>query len=424
MSNSSIPLKPPVSIFYRFEEFVLDAQDKKLFHRKHGYIHLEGKEFEILFLLVADAEKTLSTEQILSILWSDVIVESSNVNVRISNLRHKLGKKNRDKFIKTEFGANKGYRFVAKVTHLSLAEFEDFLNPKKKSIADSATVHNEVVESNPNLIIKVNTLENIESGLVKSSQSSIKEPIKEDFWISVIAALTSLFFFYFGIRFQNFGEKSTLFLIFVILTTCFYGVLVGLGLILEVAYQFDKYGWRASKLALFIVAVSSGAIFCALSLANFFLPHSLGRAIGIGVVFLVIGAILVCTMAKIVLPDTPITVASFQTQPAFAAFCKNVFLYFFPLYAIFNLGISCLIQSSVSLTKNLLFPVAFAIIWIFLFAFSYISTNYLSDNLLREKDGVIYHHHGLFASLLIFRAIFCFLPSLGCVIWYFVVCLQ
>ena len=124
------------------------------------------------------------------------------------------------------------------------------------------------------------------------------------------------------------------------------------------------------------------------------------------------------------LPNEPITAANFQTQPALAAYVKNVFIYFVPIYAVFVLLIYCLISRDFKVARSTLYPLGFFIILLSIITVSYFSTNRLSDNLLTEKGGTELTYHGLFFSLLVFRAIFCFAAPLGSVIWYFIVTLN
>jgi hypothetical protein len=190
--------------------------------------------------------------------------------------------------------------------------------------------------------------------------------------------------------------------------------------LLECAYDFDRYGWKATKMIPSIVLVSAGSMFAALTVAGNMLQANGSYAFWAGLLFLVAGAVASCVLAAFVLPNVPVTAAKFHTQSAIGAFCKNALIYFLPLYTVFGLLIFCFVYGSSALTKNVAFPIALAVVWMIFFVFSYLSTNYLSDNLLTEKDGRQYKYHGLFSLLLQLRMIFCFIAALGSVVWYFI----
>lgn len=150
--------------------------------------------------------------------------------------------------------------------------------------------------------------------------------------------------------------------VFITLATVFYGVLVGIGVLLECAYDFDRYGWNAAKMIPSIVFVSAGAMFAALTVAGNSLPENGIYAFWKGLLFLVTGAIISCVLAAFVLPNAPVTAARFQTQSAIGAFCKNVVIYLLPLYTVFGLLIFCFVFGPSELTKSVAFPIALAVI--------------------------------------------------------------
>jgi len=86
-------------------------------HEKRVYIdekekELTRKEFEILYLLVSNAGKLFSREDILHKIWSgDVIVTLRTVDVHLARLRKKIGKYNR--YVKSKPGY--GYIFLTDI---------------------------------------------------------------------------------------------------------------------------------------------------------------------------------------------------------------------------------------------------------------------------------------------------------------------
>lgn len=169
---------------------------------------------------------------------------------------------------------------------------------------------------------------------------------KSDTLFALAGIVVGLFIFGIGMRFRVCLIECLEQTIFIILASVFYGALAGIGTLLECAYQFDRYGWKVAKMIPSIFLVSAGAMFAGLTVAGNLLSRGVGPAFMGGLLFLVVGASASCVLASFVLPNLPVTAAKFQTQSAFAAFCKNVFVYFLPLYTVFGLLIFCFIYNS------------------------------------------------------------------------------
>jgi len=201
-----------------------------------------------------------------------------------------------------------------------------------------------------------------------------------------------------------------------------YGLLFWIALLLEVAYQFDTYGvtaiWLGCTLAV-INAVTSGAALL-LALKRLQGRGNGGLLIGLGV--LTAAAAGSCWLASLYLPDTPVTLTEFQAQPAFAAFLKNVVVYFLPLHVFFLLipfylasaaelkargVIAALPGDAISIGPRVLMVVCLAAV-----VYSLISTFFLLDRL---RTGV---YHGLFVSLIFVRFIVYFGLGFGSLLWY------
>lgn len=97
---------------YAFGHFVLDASERLLL-RERTPLPLRDKVFETLLILVRNAGRLLTKEELLEAIWPDTHVDESNLNQNISVIRRTLGDGN---FIQTV--PKRGFRFVAAVTRL------------------------------------------------------------------------------------------------------------------------------------------------------------------------------------------------------------------------------------------------------------------------------------------------------------------
>lgn len=98
---------------YRFDPFVLDASERLLL-RNGVPVPLREKVFETLLILVRNAGRLLTKEEILDAIWPGTHVSEANLNQNISVIRHALGE---EEFIQTV--PKRGFRFVAPVQRLS-----------------------------------------------------------------------------------------------------------------------------------------------------------------------------------------------------------------------------------------------------------------------------------------------------------------
>ena len=98
---------------YIFGPFRLNYAERTL-QRDEQIIALTPKAFDTLCQLVINHGHLLKKEELMELVWTDTIVEESNLNVIIHTLRKALGDDPREsKYIETV--AKRGFRFVAKV---------------------------------------------------------------------------------------------------------------------------------------------------------------------------------------------------------------------------------------------------------------------------------------------------------------------
>ena len=209
---------------------------------------------------------------------------------------------------------------------------------------------------------------------------------------------------------------------FVITVSLLYGLLFWIALLLEIAYRFDLFGTNALWLGLPLVLWIAAASFAGLTLTAKLVRREKRHSFFAGLAFFVGGVIAACLAMSFFLPNEPITAASFQTQPAFAAFLKNSLIYFLPLgvvYILIPFHFVCVRQNemqkdfsvsgknAINLHPSFLFG-----LWLFAAVYSILSTFRLLDNLLPGQ------YHNLFVSLVFLRFFFYFGLGLICLLWY------
>ena len=100
-------------MIHTFGEFRLDDQERQLL-RGETVVSLTSKAFDVLLLLVRNAERTVTKEEFMDTVWAGTVVEEANLADNISTLRQALGDDAREpRFIRTV--PKRGYRFVAVV---------------------------------------------------------------------------------------------------------------------------------------------------------------------------------------------------------------------------------------------------------------------------------------------------------------------
>ena len=98
---------------YRFGPFQLDIRERRL-SRGSEVIPLRLKVFDTLRVLVENAGRLVTKQELLDRVWPDAAVEENNLNHNVSVLRKALGEKaTGQQYIETV--PRVGYRFVAPV---------------------------------------------------------------------------------------------------------------------------------------------------------------------------------------------------------------------------------------------------------------------------------------------------------------------
>jgi DNA-binding winged helix-turn-helix (wHTH) protein len=190
----------------------------------------------------------------------------------------------------------------------------------------------------------------------------------------------------------------------------FYGLLFWLTVMLETAYQFDRYRAAALLLGLPLIAWNGGVMFAALSAIERFSLKNDRSVFMQGTFVLVLGTLVSCLAMLFFLPFEAITLARFQTQPAFAAFLKNALIYFLPLGIFYLLTPLYFISRAKQESFLTLLPNLFGFLFLALI-YSLFSTFYLLDNLLPSS------FHGLFVTLVFLRFIIYFGLGTASLLW-------
>ena len=98
---------------YRFGPFQLDVRERRL-SRGREVIPLRLKVFDTLRVLVENAGRLVTKQELLDTVWPETTVEENNLNHNVSVLRKALGEKaTGQQYIETV--PRVGYRFVAPV---------------------------------------------------------------------------------------------------------------------------------------------------------------------------------------------------------------------------------------------------------------------------------------------------------------------
>lgn len=128
-----VQLRSPV---FEFEDFRLEPATRRLL--KSGCaLTLAPKDFDLLLVLVRLRERVVGKDELLRIVWPDVVVEESNLSQHIFTLRKLLGDEaEAARFIETL--PRHGYRFVAGVRELGEAGGEGAHESEPRTVATGA----------------------------------------------------------------------------------------------------------------------------------------------------------------------------------------------------------------------------------------------------------------------------------------------
>ena len=101
------------SNLYEFDEFRLDPQNRVL-RRGGTAVPLTPKAFDVLLLLIQNAGRIVTKDELMKAVWPDSFVEESNLTQTIFMVRKALDETADRRYILTVQG--QGYRFLVPVT--------------------------------------------------------------------------------------------------------------------------------------------------------------------------------------------------------------------------------------------------------------------------------------------------------------------
>lgn len=349
------------SKIYRFGNFAIDCSERRLL-RDSLPVPLEQRLFHVLLLLVENAGRTVEKREFFERVWPDTFVADNNLTNAITLVRKVLGDKTKSPiFIETQPG--RGYRFVAPV------DIEE--RSKIKTTQSSEQTH-------------------AESGIKFSARS----------WRNVRSISNHL--------------------PYIMCVSGIYGLLFWIALLLEVAYQFDRYGKAVLWASIPILLWTSGTSLLGLVWTEQLAKNGHRYSLAAGLLSFIGGTCLAYLVGSYFLPTEAITVAdNIRTQPAYAAYFKNAFIYFLPLGVFFILipfhNVCARSNDMGRSDKPVSIPIPpNVLVGIFGLAivYSLVSMFYLLDHLSPSP------YHGLFTILLFLRFLIYFGLSLLCLLWY------
>lgn len=131
---------------FEFGSFSLNVAERSLVRRGRP-LRLSQRLFDILTLLIENSDRVVTKAELIESIWSETIVEESNLTVAISRIRTLLGDDtHRPKYIVTL--PRSGYRFIGEVRRIIKAEgnsvavlpfAHDYTYPESEDLAASLT---------------------------------------------------------------------------------------------------------------------------------------------------------------------------------------------------------------------------------------------------------------------------------------------
>ncbi|MEK6409199.1 MAG: winged helix-turn-helix domain-containing protein [Acidobacteriota bacterium] len=274
--------------FYSFGPFCLDTANRSLL-RGGESLRLQPKAYEILLILIENRNRLVTRTELLDSVWGDdVNVEKGALSYQIRQLRKILGDVAfKPQYIRTV--PKVGFRFIANAEALSeIAELDDAI------VAIQETGSNAGFKG-------------------QDSDHKIAHPAP------LLGIFASSFIGYNG---------------YVLAASAIYAAYFGVALLVEIAYEFDRYGPSAKWVALLISCfiLLSSLLGLSLGTKRTFSGRRGGLLVSASV--FAVAAVAVLVGACDFLPAQPITQADFQTFTAQAAYVK-AFCYIVPLGLIF-----------------------------------------------------------------------------------------
>jgi len=171
------------SHIYGFGEFSIDAAKRLLIKGDGEIVALTPKVFETLLYLVEHSGKVIEKDELMREIWTNTIVEESNLSQNISVLRRILGEKHgENRFIATVPGH--GYKFVSEVRRIKEEEKDRKGEEKgrkgEEEIKNEAAMSDSSVTSGGLNASELNISDNRLQNESKSEIRNLKSEINQD----------------------------------------------------------------------------------------------------------------------------------------------------------------------------------------------------------------------------------------------------
>ena len=382
-------------ICYEFEGFLLDPTKRRLVY--HGdQVSLRPTAFNLLVTLVEQHGKTVSKSELIEKVWGSVSGDDRRLHVTVHEVRRKLG----DSAKKSRFIASEpnGYRFVADVRLVVSGKSESNHN------RDSISQQDQFPDSD-GITAEIHKVQ--EAGLQLKSDSIQS---REDFGET---------------RLSERQIQPPTHTAHILLSSLLYASLFAVAVILEIAYEFDRFKYEAVKFATvaFVWILFTSA--AALVLDQRLTERAKRSAPVWSTAIILIGALMLYLASLRFLPATSITKLNFQSYPAQAAYLKDV-VYFIVLGA-FYMGflfhdvvkrnlyerkqVTQLSQKHDLTNPTVIFWGLTGLLVVLAIA-SLVMTARLLDNL------VLGPYSNLFTQLVYLRGVLYFGLGIECLVWY------
>lgn len=290
---------------YEFGPFLLDP-DRDVLLKGGEPVPLPPKAFALLLAIVRAGGHTVTKEEILREVWPDTAVEEQNVGQNVLLVRRALGDKaGRPTYVLTV--PRRGYRFVAEVRE----KHPDKAAPVSAAAGDGSTPTPDTAQTEP-----PETGPAGEARLYGAGPAGFTPALGG--WRAVERASAA------------FGGHCC----FALASCALYAVLYVIALFVEVAYEFERYGTSAAKVAPLIFLWMLGTSLVGLGAGGRLAQEGRGGGLAVSVSTYALAGLLLYVALGWLLPNAPITKARFQTYPAHGAYLKSVY-YFLPLAAVF-----------------------------------------------------------------------------------------
>ena len=363
----------PEEIVYEFDHFRLNPLRRRLLHSGQTRA-LTPNAFDLLCVLVTHHGQIVSKKDLIKTVWAANFVTDNNFNVTLAAVRRALAESGRNPtYI---FKVGDGYRFVADVREIAAGTEGKVLNEGDLPFVEP------------------------------SELTDLATPVAH------------------GARHAT----------HIGLSSCLYGMLYAIALILEIAYQFDRYGQAALRIAPAIFIWVAGCSIVSLEADRKLTMAGKRGGLALSLSGCLLGATAVFVMLTQFLPGVPITESSIQSYPAQAAYLKDMSYFLLlalcflilPFHFVISMQreilqgkqdeVSALLMGNklgaLSLRAIFVRPWMLAVVLLAFAGFSLAMTAHLLDNL---KQGP---YTNLFTQLVYARALVYFALGLECLIWY------